>query len=351
MRIAEVVLAAVCAASLAAQQLYDEDPVASMPIREKLWKQMEAYAGSLPSGPNPTLAAVEPLRALLRARIGYPPPGLTSSGKIRMERAGEDADVTYFRVWIPVAPELDAYGLYIVPRKAPKPAPLVISQHGGGGTPELAAFQGGGNYRDMVRGAVAHGWIVYAPHHLFYPYRDRDHGSPIPERVREQLDDKLRAAGTSLAAVEVAKISRALDVLLERPEVDRKRVAMVGLSYGGFYTMYTTALEPRIGAAVASCSFREQPGAGSDYSGGRLNDLAPAEVAAIVFPRPLQVQAGLSDKLMSLESARKEAARAAEYYRKSGAAERFSFVTFGGGHEFRGDIAWPFLKKYFSGKE
>jgi dienelactone hydrolase len=351
MRIAGVVLAAACAAGLAAQQLYEEDPLASMPVREKLWKQMEVYAGSLSSGPNQALAAVEPLRALLRARIGYPPPGLISSGKMRMERIGEDTGATYYRLWIPVAPQMDAYGLYIVPRNAPKPAPLVISQHGGGGFPELATFQGGGNYKDMVRGAVAQGWIVYAPHHLFYPYRDRDHGSPIPEKVRERLDDKLRAAGTSLAAVEVAKISRALDVLLARPEVDRKRVAMVGLSYGGFYTMYTAALEPRIGAAVASCSFREQPGAGSDYSGGKLNDLAPGEVAALVFPRPLQVQAGISDKLMSIDSIRKEAARAAEYYRKLGSAGRFSFETFKGGHEFRSDIAWAFLRKYFNGKE
>ena len=56
--------------------------------------------------------------------------------------------------------------------------------------------------------------------------------------------------------VEAYKISRVFDVILKRPEVDATRVAMIGLSYDGFYTLYTTALDPRIKVAIASCSFR-----------------------------------------------------------------------------------------------
>jgi len=36
--------------------------------------------------------------------------------------------------------------------------------------------------------------------------------------------------------METMKITRALDRILERPEVNPARVAMIGLSYGGYYT-------------------------------------------------------------------------------------------------------------------
>ena len=69
---------------------------------------------------------------------------------------------------------------FILCPRANQPAPLVISMHGGGGTPEMATFKGGTNYHDMVRGAVAQGYVVYAPLNIQYPYGDRDKGTPIP---------------------------------------------------------------------------------------------------------------------------------------------------------------------------
>src|SRR5205085_5131738 len=104
---------------------------------------------------------------------------------------------------------------------------------------------------DMVRGGVKRGYVVWAPTHLF-------HADGFPPDVRNRMDDRLRLVGTSLTAVEIAKITRSLDVILKRPEVDPKRVAMVGLSYGGYYTLVTAALEPRVRAAVSSCYFGVQ---------------------------------------------------------------------------------------------
>jgi dienelactone hydrolase len=130
----------------------------------------------------------------------------------------------------------------------------VISQHGGGGYPELAAFRGGANYHDMVRGPVAQGYIVFAPLILLYPYGDRDHSTPIPRDVRQAVGNELLWRGPSLGGVEAAKISRALDALLERKEVDRRRTAMIGLSAGGAHTVLTTALDPRVKVAVVSGS-------------------------------------------------------------------------------------------------
>src|SRR5437016_2056659 len=123
--------------------------------------------------------------------------------------------------------------------------------HGGGGSTEVALSHGGANYHDMVRGGVKRGYVVWAPTHLF-----RAEG--FPPDVRSRMDDRLRLVGTSLTAVEIAKITHSLDVLLKRLEVDPKKVAMVGLSYGGYYALVTPAIDQRIKCAVSSCYFGVQ---------------------------------------------------------------------------------------------
>lgn len=343
-----------------AQQLYEEDPLATMPIREKNWRQLETFANSLTqpdfSSPGAYLQSMEPLRQLLRGRIGYPIPLLPASGAPRMEKSGEDDVAVYYRMWIPIARDLESYGLFIVPKKAKLPAPLVISQHGGGGTPEMATFKGGANYKDQVRGAVAEGYVVFAPLLMQYPFRDRDNGSPIPSDIRARLDEQLRTKGTSLMALDVMKVTRALDVLLKRKEVDPKRVAMIGLSYGGYYTLYAAALDPRISVAVASCSFRDYPQPGSDTDAtirkpeGRPVDMMGPDFIKLICPRPLQVQSGINDKSLPIEEARVGTARVADYYRNLGKAENFEFQAFEGGHEFRGDVAWKFLRKHLGSR-
>lgn len=144
-----IVTRALLALLFCQQELYEENLRSTMPIREKLWRQMDGFA----------------TRLQLKSRIGYPPPQMKVSGSQQLVKTGEDPVATYYRSYLPVGDGLDAYGLYIVPKKlAAKRAPLVISKHGGGGFPEMATFHGGTNYKDQVRGAVAEGYIVYAPH-------------------------------------------------------------------------------------------------------------------------------------------------------------------------------------------
>lgn len=144
-----IVTRALLALLFCQQELYEENLRSTMPIREKLWRQMDGFA----------------TRLQVKSRIGYPPPQMKVSGSQQLVKTGEDPVATYYRSYLPVGDGLDAYGLYIVPKKlAAKRAPLVISKHGGGGFPEMATFHGGTNYKDQVRGAVAEGYIVYAPH-------------------------------------------------------------------------------------------------------------------------------------------------------------------------------------------
>lgn len=381
-------------------RLYEENPLSSMGRRIEQWRQTEAYVAAQESasastnrsarastrpaaGHGDVLAGTPsryPDRARFRRQIGYPPPGFLAESGLRLDEIGTDETATYYRCHIQVTPEMEACGLYLVPRPKTRPQrsgamppchaflperrravpsaapgtplPLIIAQHGGGGYPELATFHGGSNYHDLVRGAVEQGWAVFAPQLLFYPFGDRDHGTPIPSDIRARLDTRLRGLGTSLAAVEVAKITAALDALLQRPELDPDRVGMVGLSYGGFYTLYTAALDPRIRAAASSCAFADwgtptedvgEPG--EWFSGGVLNDLTPAALAAMICPRPLLVQAGVHDTLFRIDATREMVVAAADAYERLGGSGRLEFVEFVGGHEFRGEPVWAFFRR------
>lgn len=296
------------------------------------------------------LRSTEPYRAAFASAIGYPPFGDVPGDMARFDVMGEDALGVYYRVYIPVLPQVQAEGIYIVPKAVSGRAPLIISQHGGAGSPELALFKGGANYHDMVRGAVKRGYAVFAPQLLF--------SSPgLSKENRRETDRRLRLVGTSLTAVEVAKITRSLDVLLKRPEIDPTRVGMVGLSYGGYYTLVVTALEPRIRVAVSSGYFGVQEGryAANELSlpsdlefPGRMTLFRDPDFVALICPRPLQLQAGDRDEIHHATTGRQLSIQAAQYYQHLGKDSRFEHHIFSGGHEFNDDLAWRFMERHLS---
>lgn len=341
---------------------YDQEVKASDPIRTEQVKEMDAYIIGLKNdvgrlralftpdynSPKAYETSTKRLRKAFADSIGYPPPGRPDAETPTFTLMGEDAIGTYYRARISVLPGVHADGIYIVPKGLKGRAPLVISMHGGGGSPDVALFHGGANYRDMVRGGVKRGYVVFAPTHLF--------SAPgSPGDIRNRIDERMRLVGTSLTAVEIAKIARSLDVLLKRPEVDPKRVAMVGLSYGGYYTLVVPALEPRIKAAVSSCYFGVQEGryakdelsVPSDFRfSDRFTLLRDSEIVALICPRPLEIQAGSTDDADHREPGKLLAPQAAAYYQGLHRADAFRFVVFEGGHEFHDESAWEWIAKH-----
>ena len=346
--------------------LYEEEIAASNPGRTEQARELETYLAREAddrsalrkvftpdySSPQAYEKSARKLRQALADTIGYPPPGQPDAEVPEFRRIGEDAIATYYRTRISVLPGVHVIGLYLVPKDRSKARrgrlPLVISLHGGDGSPEVATFHGGANYNDMVRGAAKHGYAVYAPQHLFK-------ADGYPADIRPRMDHRARLIGTSITAIEIAKIRRGLDVVLQRPEIDPKRAAMVGLSYGSFYTLYTTALEPRIRVAVASCFFgdlaermqQSEPDGWGDmrFSHGVTRFRDP-EIAALICPRPLEIQMGRRDTLIPIAPGRRTAPLVADYYHRLGRDDNFRFVEFDGSHEFHGATAWEWLEKH-----
>lgn len=346
----------------AASPYYEDDVANSNPLRAEQAKELDAYIIALKKDPTrlqtvfrPDYASApafeksaEPFRKAFCTSIGYPPPGDAPKTAASFDQIGEDSIGTYYRAKIPVLPGVHAEGIYIVPKGLTGKAPLVISMHGGGGSPEVALFRGGANYHDMVRGGVKRGYIVFAPQHLFSAVG-------FPNDIRRQIDDRMRLVGTSLTAVEIAKITRSLDVLLTRPEVDATRVGMVGLSYGGYYSLVTPALDTRIKVSVCSCYYgvqesryeRDELSVPSDFRfADRFTLFRDSDIAALICPRALQIQAGSKDGIDHREGGKLLAPQSAEYYKKLGLPERFQHLVFEGGHEFHDESAWEFVKKH-----
>ncbi len=343
---------------------FEQDVKDSNPLRTEQAKELDEYILTLKkddtrlrswvpndfSSPEAFEKSAQRYRQAFCDTIGYPPPGNVPTTAPTFQQIGEDRIGTYFRAMIPILPGVHAEGIYIVPKslKSGEKAPLVISMHGGGGSPEVALFKGGANYHDMVRGGVKRGYIVFAPQHLFS-------AEGFPKDVRNRTDERLRLVGTSLTAVEIAKITRSIDVLLKRPEVDASRVAMVGLSYGGYYALVTPAIDTRIKVAVCSCYYgvqearyeRDELSIPSDFKfKDRFTLFRDSDIAALICPRALQIQAGSKDGVDHRDGGKPLAPQSAAYYAKLGLPDRFQHLIFEGGHEFHDDSAWEFVKKH-----
>jgi dienelactone hydrolase len=346
-----------------ATQPYFEDIVAaSNPIRTEQAKELDGYIIAMKkddtrlhalfrpdySSPQAFENSAVPLRTAFCDSIGYPPPGELPKDAPTFDPIGEDGIGTYYCASIPILPGVHAEGIYIVPKGLTGKAPVVIAMHGGGGSPEGALFHGGSNYHDMVRGGVKRGYVVFAPQHLFT-------AEGFPKGIRNQIDLRMRLIGTSLTAVEITKITRSLDVILTRPEADPNRVAMVGLSYGGYYALVTPAVDTRIKVSVSACYYGVQEGryerdelsVPSDFQfKDRFTLFRDSDIVALICPRALQIQAGTKDDNDHREPGKLLAPISGAYFKKLGLDDHFDYEILEGGHQFYDEPAWEFVKKH-----
>ena len=144
-------------------------------------------------------------------------------------------------------------------------------------------------------------------------------------------------------------------MLVKRPEIDPKRIAMVGLSYGGYYALVTPALDQRIKVSVSSCyygvqEFRYEGDELSVPSDFRFMDrfslLRDSEIVALICPRALLIQAGKNDDAPHRDMGIRIAPQSAVYYEKLGKSDAFKFLVFDGGHEFEDRSAWDFVHRF-----
>ena len=215
---------------------------------------------------TPALLAArqEHYREALKQLLGWPLTESMSAGRpALLEHHVADTEIASTRrVQIEVFDNFWYYGLLVIPAHCEKKLPLIICQHGGYGTPELVCGMHGDNHYDgIVWRLVTRQTAVFLPQMLLWRESEVDQdcfpGYGLPYN-RAKTDAQLKQTGSSITALEVYCLIRSLDSLQVFNFIDHEHIGMIGLSYGGFYTLMTAALEPRIRAGYASAFFNNR---------------------------------------------------------------------------------------------
>lgn len=274
-------------------------------------------------------------RDKLTSLLGWPLTDPTPAPEGEATCIAEDKCGRIFRVRVKTVGGVNAYGLLFLPHNKGN-HPLVIAQHGGHGSPELAAGfwpDAQSNYNGMITRLRERDVAVFAPQLLVW-----DKGQE-PNFDQNQLDRKFRHLGGSRAAFDLCQLRDCMNWLVTHPEIDTKHIGMTGLSYGGFYSLFFSALEPRIKVVVSSCFVNDRHRYDWEdwvWTGSALH-LLDSEVARMICPRPLFLEAGGRDELFSAEGFAPVAAEVASAYASLGLADRCESRIHEGGHEYDPD--------------
>jgi hypothetical protein len=262
-----------------------------------------------------------------------------------------------YEIVLDVLPDVIAAGILLLPRnlKAGEKRPVVVCQHGLEGTAmdtvsrEASAFR---FYKAFSEELCRRGFIVYAPQN---PYRGRD-------RFRT-IQRKSNPLGRSLFSFIVAQHEQTLDWLATLPNVDAKRIAFYGLSYGGKTAMRVPPLVERYCLSICSADFTDwvktittnEDRYGyiftSEYEIPEWNMghvASYAELAMLMSPRPFMVEQGHLDGGAPTEWVLGEYGKVRRHYDLLGISDGTEIELFNGPHTINGQGTFRFLHRHLN---
>lgn len=267
----------------------------------------------------------------LKEMLGWPMTERIQIGapKVRSEMLAQESGFSIHRMSFEILDGVEMTGLYFRMDSDEK-KPLVLVQHGGKGSPEhISGIYGDTtNYNRMLERVISCGAHAFAPQLLLW---DQDKCGVCYDRW--EMDAALKRVGSSIAAVELYGLIRILDYFETLNEVSS--FGMVGLSYGGFYTLLLSAVDTRIRSAI-SCAFfntrDKYPWCDFTWlrSAEKFDD---AEIACLVYPRKLCIEIGQKDQIFDSEYAIRSYGRIKEICADI-SLDWLSFIQFDGEHEF-----------------
>lgn len=154
--------------------------------------------------------------------------------------------------------------------------------------------------------------------------------------------------GVSQAGLMVWESIRALDYLISRADVDKKRIGMTGASGGGLNTLYTSAVDERIAVSVPVCfvtTFYQMMTAERDRNwedGVDLCNQVPevmtyaemSDICGLFAPQPLCIIGGLQDWMFPIDGTRTVYRQLQEIYRLYGAESNVKLVEVDAEHGY-----------------
>lgn len=254
----------------------------------------------------------------------------------KLELVSQEEDFDIYRAYINVIQDIKFCGLLFKKRDSQK-RPLITVLHGTLGSPELVAgfYDDKGSYNSLIERVLQYNVNVFAPQLLIWHTKDsfRDYGVTYD---RDKIDSQLKMTGSSVVSVEVFSLMQALNYFEKEEYVST--FGMIGHSTGGFYTLFTAALDTRITASVCNAYFNNctkviRPEWMWQNSALKFCN---AEVAALVYPRKIFFQMGNNDILFDYKDTIKEFERLKTFC-KDIDTDWTDLLIFEGIHEFAKD--------------
>ena len=179
----------------------------------------------------------------------------------------------------------------------------------------------------------------------------RSHRYPGPGGVHQCSFTAMRAInlGRTIIGERVWDIQRGIDALemLKLPEIDLKKIMILGNSGGGTAAFYAACLENRIQYAAPGCAFCSYKGSILDILHCVCNNIPSAsryfemeDLSCLIAPRHLTVLAGQKDEIFPLEAVQSSYATAEKIFARAGAENHCKLVIMPEGHHWCPDIAW-----------
>jgi hypothetical protein len=161
--------------------------------------------------------------------------------------------------------------------------------------------------------------------------------------------------GQTMVGWRVWDVMRTIDYIATRSGLDLSRVGCMGISGGGTITVFATALDLRIRAALVSGylnTFRDSIGSLAhcidNYVPGILNWAEMHDIAGLIAPRPLFVESGEKDNIFPIRASIESFNEVRKIYSVFGAADRVEQEVFPGEHLFWGKRGIPFLARHLN---
>jgi dienelactone hydrolase len=279
---------------------------------------------------------------------------------VQLVESVDERDHTRHVLHIPVSPFSTLVAYLLVPhdlsRGEKRPGLIVSHGHAAYGIDSVCGVRGtedaDGRRRAYALHAVRSGYVVLAP--AWWGWVGRDGHLGLVGR-RDKCNVIQMAAsmyGLNVLSLHIQDGQAAVDVLASRPEVDAMRIGCIGNSYGGRTTMWLAIYDDRIAACVASgCmnTFRERSlrlsSCGIQYLPGLLQYGDVPELLSTIAPRPMQLQAGEGDRLItpSDRDMIERTVRAA--YARLGAEGNLDYVLHEEGHLLLWEPARDFFER------
>jgi dienelactone hydrolase len=275
----------------------------------------------------------------------------------RTRQVYDEKTWTGYEVMLDVYPDVFAYGILLLPKdlKPGEKRPVVVCQHGLEGRPtDTINVEKRPVYNHFSKRLVELGYIVYAPQN---PYIGQTHF--------RQIQRKAQPLKASLFSFIVRQHQRTIDWLETLPNVDAKKIAFYGLSYGGKTAMRVPAIEKRYCLSICSADFNEWVGKNVSVDLDRSymwtieydmyefdlgNTFNYAEMAFLIAPRPFMVERGHDDGVGVDEMVAYEYAKIRYLYaNRLKIPERTEIEFFAGVHEIHAKGTFEFLKKHLGG--